>query len=145
MINFITTIKKKLIIATGKSPAQENFNKSSDARRGYVALTQIIKNIMNLSEDIAKVALEHHENNDGSGYPQGLSSDYISEWGQIINVANYYDNLANNRTANHIMSNKDALHAMLEIGTRRFSAKILYTFIHMFEYDDSKDFSEMML
>ncbi|MCQ2754142.1 MAG: HD domain-containing protein [bacterium] len=105
----------------------------------------IIKNVMNLSDNIARVALEHHENNDGSGYPQGLSNDYISEWGQIINVANYYDNLASNRTTTHVTSNRDALRTMLEIGTKRFSAKILYTFIHMFAYDDPKDFSDMTL
>ena len=105
----------------------------------------LIKKELNLSEEIAKAALEHHENNDGSGYPQGLSSDYISELAQIINVANYYDNLACNRTATHVSSNRDALRAMLEVGTKRFSAKMLYTFVHMFNYDDPKEFNDMVL
>ena len=106
---------------------------------------ELIKNKLGLSEDIAKVALEHHENNDGSGYPKGLSSDYISEIAQIINVANYYDNLACNRTPTSVASNKDALRAMLEVGTKRFSAKMLYTFIHMFNYDDHKEFNDMII
>lgn len=105
----------------------------------------IIKNTMRLPEEIAKAALEHHENNDGSGYPHGLSSDYISEIAQIINVANFYDNLACNRTAYHISSNRDALRAMLEVGTKRFSAKMLYTFVHMFNYDDPKEFNDMII
>ena len=106
---------------------------------------ELIKKELNLPENIAKVALEHHENNDGSGYPQGLSSDYISEISQIINVANYYDNLACNRTSTHIISNRDALRSMLEVGTRRFSARMLYTFIHMFNYDDPKEFNDMII
>ena len=106
---------------------------------------KMIKEEFELSEEIAKVALEHHENNDGSGYPKGLSSDYISEYSQIINVANYYDNLAFNRTHTLIMNNKEALRTMLEVGTKRFSAKMLYTFIHMFNYDDSKDFNDMVV
>lgn len=106
---------------------------------------EIIKNKLNLNESIARAALEHHENNDGSGYPKGLSSDYINEYAQIVNVANFYDNLACNRTATHIGSNRDALRAMLEIGTKRFSAKMLYTFIHMYNYDDPKDFDDMIL
>lgn len=106
---------------------------------------KLIKEKFELPEEIAKVALEHHENNDGSGYPQGLSSDYISEFSQIINVANYYDNLAFNRTHTIIMNNKEALRTMLEVGTKRFSAKMLYTFIHMFNYDDSKDFNDMVV
>lgn len=106
---------------------------------------ELIKKELHLSEEIAKGALEHHENNDGSGYPQGLSSDYISELAQIINVANYYDNLACNRTATHVSSNRDALRAMLEVGTKRFSARMLYTFVHMFNYDDPKDFNDMVV
>ena len=104
---------------------------------------RMIKDDFDLPEEIAKVALEHHENNDGSGYPQGLSSDYISEYSQIINVANYYDNLAFNRTHNMVTNNKEALRTMLEVGTKKFSARMLYTFIHMFNYDDSKSFNDM--
>ncbi len=106
---------------------------------------KIIKEDFELPEEIAKVALEHHENNDGSGYPKGLSSDYISEYSQIINVANYYDNLAFNRTHILVMNNKEALRTMLEVGTKRFSARMLYTFIHMFNYDDSKSFNDMVI
>ena len=106
---------------------------------------EIIKNELKLPENIAKVALEHHENNDGSGYPLGLSSDYISEMSQIINVANYYDNLACNRTPILVSTNRDALRAMLEVGTKRFSAKMLYTFVHMFNYDDHKNFNDMLI
>lgn len=106
---------------------------------------KLIKDEFELQEEIAKVALEHHENNDGSGYPQGLSNDFISEYSQIINVANYYDNLAFNRTHVAVSNNKEALRSMLEVGTKRFSAKMLYTFIHMFNYDDSKDFNDMVI
>ena len=63
----------------------------------------------------------------------------------MINVANFYDNLAFNRTPVAVLNNKEALRTMLEIGTSRFSAKMLYTFIHMFNYDDSKDFNDMMV
>lgn len=105
----------------------------------------IIKDKLHLPESLAKAALEHHENNDGSGYPQGLSSDYISEIAQIINVANYYDNLASNRTATFISSNRDALRAMLEVGSKRFAARMLYSFVHMFNYDDPKEFNDMII
>lgn len=106
---------------------------------------KLIREQFGLSDEIAKVALEHHENNDGSGYPQGLSNDFISEYSQIVNVANYYDNLAFNRTHILVTNNKEALRAMLEVGTKRFSAKMLYTFIHMFNYDDLKEFNDMMV
>ena len=106
---------------------------------------EMIKNTFGLSESIARAALEHHENNDGSGYPRGLSNDFISEYAQVINVANYYDNLACNRTHTLVANNREVLREMLEVGTRRFSAKMLYTFIHMFNYDDIHDFNDMMM
>lgn len=104
---------------------------------------KMIKDTFGLSESIAKVALEHHENNDGSGYPKGLSNDFISEFAQIVNVANFYDNLASNRTHIPVANNREALREMLNIGTTRFSPRILYTFIHMFNYDDISDFNDM--
>ena len=116
-----------------------------DVKEHPIVGYKLIKEKFDLPEDIAKVALEHHENNDGSGYPQGLSSDYISQYSQIINVANYYDNLAFNRYHTVVTNNKDVLRAMLEIGTSRFSAEMLYSFIHLFNYDDAKNFNDMMI
>ena len=106
---------------------------------------KMIKDTFGLSEVIAKVALEHHEKNDGSGYPQGLSNDFISEYAQVVNVANYYDNLACNRLHVSINNNREALREMLDIGTSYFSPRMLYSFIHMFNYDDISDFNEMMV
>lgn len=134
----------KLRIELADSQALLTMNED-EVKQHTILGYKMIKEEFELSEEIAKVALEHHENNDGSGYPQGLSSDYISEYSQIINVANYYDNLAFNRTHTVIMNNKEALRTMLEVGTKRFSAKMLYTFIHMFNYDDSKDFNDMVV
>jgi len=105
---------------------------------------KMIKETFGLNDNIAKVALEHHENNDGSGYPKGLSNDFISEYSQIVNLANYYDNLASNRTHYSISNNREAMRVLLDIGTKKFSAKILYSFIHMFNYDDLENFNSMM-
>lgn len=106
---------------------------------------KIIKTEMKLPEHIAKAALDHHENNDGSGYPSGKSGDTINLESKIINVCNYFDNLTSNRTQHHVRNTKEALRIMLEIGTQRFSAKELYTFVHMFSYNDIVNFEEMIL
>lgn len=134
----------KLKITLTESNAMLTMNED-EVKEHTILGYKMIKNEFELPEEIAIVALEHHENNDGSGYPHGISSDFISEYSQIINVVNYYDNLAFNRMHNTITNNKDALRTMLEVGTKRFSAKILYTFIHMFNYDDSKNFDDMVV
>lgn len=106
---------------------------------------KIIKVEMELPDNIAKVALEHHENNDGSGYPSGKSGDRIGIETQIVNVCNYFDNLTSNRTSHQVKNTKEAQKVMLRMGTQRFSAKALYTFVHMFSYDDTTNFEEMVL
>ena len=103
----------------------------------------ILKNELKLPENICNVALQHHEHNDGTGYPHGISSDWISVESQIINVCNCYDNFAFNKTGYVVKNNRDVLRLMLSIGTKRFSDEILYTFIHMFSYNDTISFSDM--
>jgi HD-GYP domain-containing protein (c-di-GMP phosphodiesterase class II) len=44
-----------------------------------------------LPRDVLLGVLEHHERNDGSGYPQGLDAGKISRFGKIIAVACSYD------------------------------------------------------
>ncbi len=144
MAGLLHDIGKVLIQLGDKNLALLTVNEDEVAEHPTLGY-DLIKNKLHLSEEIATVALEHHENNDGTGYPQGFSNDTISEFAQIINVANYYDNLAYNRTADPVSSNREALRAMLEIGTKKFSAQMLYTFVHMFNYDDSKEFNDMIL
>lgn len=106
---------------------------------------KIIKVEMELPMNIARAALDHHEHNDGTGYPNGTSGDQIGIESKIINVCNYFDNLTSNRTSHQIRNTKEALRVMLELGTQRFSAEVLYTFIHMFSYNDTVNFEEMVL
>jgi putative two-component system response regulator len=43
------------------------------------------------------IALTHHENWDGTGYPQGLRGEEIPLWGRICAVADVFDALTSNR------------------------------------------------
>lgn len=62
-------------------------------RLGY----EIIKDIPNSSLLAANVALTHHENYDGTGFPLGKKNDSIHEFSRIVAIANEYDNLVYNR------------------------------------------------
>ncbi|MDD3149749.1 MAG: HD domain-containing protein [Candidatus Gastranaerophilales bacterium] len=101
---------------------------------------KIITKEMDLPEYIAKVALEHHEKNDGSGYPYGLSGDLISLQTQIVSVCNMYDNLTANKAPIRVDNPKMAIKAMLEMGSRWFNPEVLYTFVHMANYNDNHNF-----
>lgn len=120
---------------------QEQKTIQNHTRIGY----KIIKQEMDLPENIAIVALEHHEASDASGYPMGKSGESLSPESKIVSVCNYFDNITSNRTQYKVKNTKEALRVMLEIGTKRFSASALYTFVHMFSYNDTVNFEEMVL
>lgn len=131
----------KEILARNNPTAQEQKIIQDHTKIGY----KILKTEMDLPENIARVALEHHEHNDGSGYPYGKSGDRISLESRIVNVCNYFDDLTSNRTSYKVKNTKEALRVMLGLGTNRFSAEALYTFVHMFSYNDTMNFEEMIL
>jgi HD-GYP domain-containing protein (c-di-GMP phosphodiesterase class II) len=62
-------------------------------RLGY----ELIKEIPNSSLLAANIALTHHENYDGSGFPLGKKIDSIHEFSRIVAIANEYDNLVYNQ------------------------------------------------
>ena len=122
---------------------------SNQEQKAFQLHTQIgyrmLKDEFEMPESIAIMALEHHENNDGSGYPMNKSGDLISKSSQIIHICNFYDNLCFNRTPYLVRNSKDALRKLLELGTKSFIPDALYTFIHMFSYNDTTNFEDMVL
>ncbi len=55
----------------------------------------------------AKIALEHHERWDGSGYPNGLKGDEISLVGRIVAVADVFDSLLDVRVYKDAWSSEE--------------------------------------
>ncbi len=104
---------------------------------------KILKHDMKMPEDICLVALEHHENNDGSGYPFKLSGEQISEMARIVGMCSFFDDLTSNRTPTRIKNTKDALRVMLEVGSRKFTPQLLYQFVNMYNYNDLESYDEM--
>ena len=66
----------------------EDFKKHP--RSGY----ELIKKKMELSFLSAHVVLQHHEREDGSGYPRGLAGKRIHRFAKIVAVADSFDTLA---------------------------------------------------
>jgi putative nucleotidyltransferase with HDIG domain len=52
---------------------------------------------------IARIVLQHHERNDGSGYPQGLKGKYILLEAKIINVADVVEAMSSHRPYREVL------------------------------------------
>jgi len=135
----VTRLPKEIMEKTTLSQ-QDNKIYATHTQIGY----KILKNEMKLPEEICLVALEHHENNDGSGYPFKLSGEQISPLARIVGLCSFFDDLTSNRTSYKIKNTKEALRVMLEVGSRRFFPQILYQFVNMFNYNDLEAYDEMI-
>lgn len=104
---------------------------------------KILKNEMGLSEDICVVALEHHEKNDGTGYPYGVSNDLIHPYSQMVGICNLYDNLISGKAHTIVNTPQEAVKKIIELGTSWFSPIILYSFVYMTSYHDDISLEEL--
>ncbi len=64
---------------------------------------------LDLDPMIASVALSHHENYDGSGYPSGLKGEAIPLAARIVKLADVYDALTSSRPYRSAYSPKQAV------------------------------------
>ena len=117
---------------SSNSATQSNMMYELHPEIGY----KILKNEMKMPENICVVALEHHEKNDGSGYPHGVSSDLIHKNSQIVAVCNMYDNLISGKANVTVNTPQEAVRKILEMGTSWFAPEVLFSFVHMTTYHD---------
>lgn len=58
---------------------------------------EILKEHDDVPELSARIAYQHHERCNGSGYPRGLSKRYIDEFARIVAIADVFDAMVNDR------------------------------------------------
>ncbi len=92
---------------------------------------QIITKELGLPMEIARVALEHHERFDGSGYPRKLSGTEISEMTKIISIVDTYEALIKNRSHREAKESYEAIKVVLGEGSKKMDPEILKYFISM--------------
>lgn len=106
------------------SPAEFNIMKKHPIF-GY----DIIKKTKNFSTDIAMGVLQHHEKEDGSGYPLGIKSESIHLFGKIIAVADIFDAMTSVRLYKGKQSPFKTAEQLLENSFGELDPFVVTTFI----------------
>lgn len=89
---------------------------------------EIVKSLK-LPEPVIAMALHHHENADGSGYPRHLSGNQIGKLTSILSIANTFDNLCNRINPADSLPPYAALASMFTRQRTHFDLTALSTFI----------------
>jgi HD-GYP domain-containing protein (c-di-GMP phosphodiesterase class II) len=83
-------------------------------------------------EQIAEIAMNHHERLDGSGYPKGLTEEDISVPSRIVAVADAFDAMTTDRGYNKVKTFEQAAEELVSLN-EKFDSKVTETLLHLVE------------
>lgn len=108
--------------------------KFSHAERAKIATHPLlgyqIINQANFEVPIQRAILEHHEREDGSGYPQNLTTDKISEYAKIIAVVCSYEAISSPRNFRVARSTYDAMVEMLKNQNSKYNGNVIKALLY---------------
>lgn len=95
----------------------------------HTLFTFQILNSRGIKKEICEMALHHHENHDGSGYPGKLSGEEIPVGSRIIRICDVYDALTSKREyrKGQYYSQEEAL-MIMESMKEKFDPDLFYRF-----------------
>ena len=82
-----------------------------------------------LDERIMNAALMHHERCDGSGYPTGLTEDYIDNFAMIVAIADVYDAMTAARSYRSPLCPFEGISKFEEDGFQKYHTKYILVFL----------------
>lgn len=82
-----------------------------------------------VSPEVARAVLEHHERPDGRGYPEGRTGDSISPLSSLVGVVDAYDAITSHRVYDAARSHHEALGILWQQRATQFDADTVETFI----------------
>ena len=90
------------------------------------------------SELVLQSVLYHHENYDGSGYPDNLSGEAIPLGARIIRVCDVYAALTSDRPYRQAFESQSAVQLMIE-EIKDFDVKVFLAFQRMIHKNKEKE------
>ncbi|MCK8061043.1 MULTISPECIES: HD-GYP domain-containing protein [unclassified Fusibacter] len=89
---------------------------------------EVLRRSEDISERSARIALNHHEQHCGSGYPQGLKGDEIDAFSKIVNISDVFDALTSDRVYSKKISPYSAMNYIVAKSGIHFDPKTVKEF-----------------
>ena len=99
-----------------------------------IAAREILEPISAIS-DIIPIIEKHHENWNGTGYPNQISGKNIPIESQIILIVDAYFALLEKRPYRDAMSKEEAINTIMEDSDSKWSAKLANEFVSVIRED----------
>jgi len=121
-----TKIDRRILQKPGKLTPDEFEEMKKHTVYGY----QIIKASHGLSEGVALAALQHHEREDGSGYPLGLPGSKLHLYSKIVAVADVYHAMCSDRVYQKGQSPYLVVEQLVQDSFGKLDPNIVHTFVN---------------
>jgi len=86
-----------------------------------------------VSEPTRLIVYEHHENFDGTGYPNSRRGDEISPLARLVAIADVFDALTTDRSYHRAMPSQQAIETMFRMQPGKFDPEVFQRFNRHFE------------
>jgi diguanylate cyclase (GGDEF)-like protein/PAS domain S-box-containing protein len=123
-------VADSIILKPGKLTAEEWEMVKKHPEVGY----RIAKSSTDLAA-IADAILAHHENWDGSGYPEGLKSEEIPLVSRIISIVDAYDAMTNDRPYRGALTREQAIADIKKYSGIKYDPELVEVFIKVMNSD----------
>ncbi|QWR78741.1 HD-GYP domain-containing protein [Candidatus Magnetomonas plexicatena] len=123
-----TKVPPEIINKPGRLTDDEMFKMRTHPYQGY----KILKEADQLSEECKIIVMQHHEREDGTGYPLRLKKDEIHPYGRIGCISDVFDAITAERSYKQAMSPFEALKLMKEQMLHHFQEEIFSKFVLIF-------------
>ncbi|MGQ9629590.1 MAG: HD-GYP domain-containing protein [bacterium] len=90
---------------------------------------QIVEHLGGIDPLIKTVIAQHHERENGRGYPNGLKGKDIHDYAKIVGVADTFNAYASPRIGRRRLSYYDALRTVLSLSPNLFDQRIMRAFL----------------
>ena len=90
---------------------------------------ELVQNVSSL-KDIVPAVKHHHENWDGSGYPQGLAGEEIPLFARVIMIADTVDAMTTDRPYRKAMTEDDVRRELQRMRGRQFDPQLCDAVLH---------------
>ena len=82
-----------------------------------------------LSQNIVAAVYQHHERENGGGYPEGIKGDQINEYAEIIGISAFYEAMTHSRPYRNAITQCASMKELIKSKNTLFSSKIVKAFL----------------
>lgn len=121
-------IRDELLYKPGNFTPEERARMNQHPEKGHF----IVLNC-HLLWNIIPMIRNHHENYDGSGYPDGLKGEAIPLEARIVSVADYFDALATARPYKAAFSKEESISSIRSLSSKKFDPRVVQAFLEVID------------